>query len=308
MFIYVCCAGGGSSSLFCARITQAIKATDENLTACFVDLTTVRAAPLAYATQADLIFVYGPAGAIRPAEAFDYGSLFDVVFVAPQVRYLLPQIQRCLADYPTVVTALDSQVFGMMDGARGRSTLLEQLMVLDWQRGYASGRALTTKRGDKSLEVLVYGASRSDRAIQELVAALAAQGIRCVQERFALDRLYDRTFTTPFEVRLLFGAEVTARTAAKVARRIDGVLRFTTTPTASARPHWDTEYRIPVVRLDARLLARRGDRTVLVDQVLAFLQTVDAVAQGTQSVSVAHFETAPPPRPTKTLLGLLTYR
>ncbi|WP_262316555.1 PTS sugar transporter subunit IIB [Lacticaseibacillus parakribbianus] len=304
MYIFVCCAGGGSSSLFCARLAKAINETDENLTASFDTVDAVLSAS-PFAPAADLVFAYGAVDAIRPATAYDFGSRFDVVLVAPQVRYLTAAKQAVLADYPTVVADMDRRVFGLMDGNRGYQELLDQLLTLDLMRGFQSGLGFASKRGDKDLELLVVGASRSDRAMRNLTAALLAAGIRTVQERFTIDGLYDFHPQNEFEVRLMFGARLTPELIPKVARRIDGVIRFT--DHASAEPTWDQRYRLPGVRLSPALLKDHADPIALCDAVMAFLLDADAVAQGTSEVHSAFFETPPPPKQVKSFLGLFTY-
>ncbi|WP_225046725.1 PTS sugar transporter subunit IIB [Lacticaseibacillus kribbianus] len=304
MHIFVCCAGGASSSMFCARLAQAINTTDENLSASF-DTVDAVLAQSPFAPCADLVFAYGGIDAIRPATAYDFGSLFDVVLVAPQVRYLTPAKQAVLADYPTVVADMDSRVFGLMDGNRGYQALLDQLMTLDLMRGFQSGLDFASKRGDKDLELLVVGASRTDRAIETLTQGLAAQGIRTVQEHFELDKLFDFHPKTDFEVRLLFGARLTKPDIPKVARRIDGVIRFSDQKPAA--PTWDARYRLPSVRLSPDLINKNADPTALLGAVTDFLLAADAVAQGTANVQSAFFETPPPAKKVKSFLGIFTY-
>lgn len=241
----------------------------------------------------DLVFTYGSEAAIRPDTAYDIGTHIDAVLVAPQVRYRTPYLKQYLANYPTIVQDIPSLLFGQMDPVRGGRMLTGILITLDLMHGYQSGIA-AGKQVDKDLEILVYGASRTDPGWQAATAALTKLGIRSLQDKYYLAGLYDFHPRQDFEVRWLFGPHIDANDIAKVARQVDGVLRFDDDlPPATSR--WYDAYHIPNAWLPTKLLAA-GSQAALVEQLLAFLQAVDWVAAAATGVRVKRFETLAPPK------------
>ncbi|MFD1432789.1 MULTISPECIES: PTS sugar transporter subunit IIB [Lacticaseibacillus] len=294
MNIFVCCAGGGSSSLFCQRMATGFQQHDPNLSASFTDAQAMLTRPTDF--RADLNFAYGGEGAIRPDTAFEMGTVFDAVLVAPQVRYRTPFLKQMLHDYPIVVADIPGRLFGMMDAVKGADLLRGVLITLDLMHGYQSGFAFGSKRGDKDLELLVYGTASQSKKLQQALTLLKNRGIMPLCERFDIDALYDFHPQRDFDVRMLFGAVFKNDAIAKVARRVDGVVLFEQNPHARRQPQWYDDYRIPSRRLAMDLLNDKADPHVLADQLLDFLLEVDLVAEATSGVSVARFETPPPPR------------
>ncbi|WP_125703990.1 hypothetical protein [Lacticaseibacillus daqingensis] len=307
MFIYICCAGGASSSLFCARLGEAINASAEPLTACVTDLTNALATPATFGAQADLVIVYGSVDAVRPATVLAFGRLFDVILVAPQVRYRTARLATLLAGYQTQVRDLNARIFGRLAGDAGLVELREMLIELDLARGATDGARFVTAAGDRDLTLLVYGASRSDPAIQQLTQDLLALDLHCAQTRFSLETLYEPPREALVDLRLVFGPQVTPANVAQVARRIDGVVRFTDAPAKPRAATWPADYKLPEVRLPRRLL-NKGQSSALLDAWLAACQTATWAAEQTQARTNAAYETPPAPRPTRTILGLFTVR
>lgn len=295
MNLLFCCAGGGSSSLFCARMVKGINTIEPSLTARMDDIRSFLQDEREAST--DLVFTYGSVDAVRPDTAYDIGTHIDAVLVAPQVRFRTPYLKRYLANYPTIVQDIPSRLFGMMDPVKGGKMLTGILITLDLMRGSTAG-AFATKAADKDLEILVYGASRTDKDWQAAAASLEKMGIRSLQDKYSLAGLYDFEPEKDFEVRWLFGPQVRKMDIAKVARQIDGVLRFDEEPADGVR-RWYDDYRIPSAWLDARLVQSPGHTDELTSQLVDFLLAVDARAEATSGIVVKRFETLKPPKTTK---------
>lgn len=157
MFVYICCSGGMSSSLFCSRMVTALNETYPVLKVKAAHLDTVMARESTYRDKYDLILVYGGVEFIRPENAFDLNQLIDVILIAPQVAYLLPLKQAILKDYPIIIKLIDKKIFGTMAGVQAASDLLDELVSLDMARSYLSASLIETKNVDKNIELLLMG-------------------------------------------------------------------------------------------------------------------------------------------------------
>lgn len=162
MFIYVGCSGGGTSSMFCQKMVKEI-AKQGNLSAVFTDVTTAFLKRREYGNAYDLVFVYGGIGMITQNTVDDFGRLFDVVFVAPQVRFLTESIQKLLKNFPTIVKDIPMKIFGKMNAYDAYDLLLEELIFLDEKRAYQSDMVTVTKAQDKDIEILVVGGSSQEK-------------------------------------------------------------------------------------------------------------------------------------------------
>lgn len=279
MFIFVGCAGGGTSSMFCQRIAQAINETDPNLRAAFADVQTVLGDPTMAIGKCDLMFAYGSIDAVRAYSAFDFGQLFDVIMVAPQVRYLTGKKQEIMARFPTVVEDIPSKVFGTMDGRKAFAELRGELINLDWRRGYQSSSQQSGKYGDKDVEILVINADHRNRQLTTLFEQWRQdQGICVLTESYTLEGLYRFEPHEDFEFRWLFGAvqQLVPADFVRISRRIDGLIVFSDRP-ADALPKLRQQFRqagVLTTAIDARLLMRHGDLKQLDEQLMAFCQDV----------------------------------
>lgn len=72
MFIFVGCAGGGTSSIFCQKIVKEINGTDSNLTAAFDHFETIMKKQRGYGEAYDLVFAYGSMDALKGYNAFEF--------------------------------------------------------------------------------------------------------------------------------------------------------------------------------------------------------------------------------------------
>ena len=312
MFIYVGCAGGTTSSMFCQRLVKEINQNDKNLTAVFDHIDQVFQKQIAYGSSYDLIFAYGAMDAIRPFNVFDYGQLFDVIFVAPQSSYWLPFKQELLRDYPTIVKAIPSKLFGMMDSAKAYDILLEELIELDLWRAYQSQLVSTTKNSDKNIEIYVAGAGSKDLYFKELFNWLDKENIRCVVQPYTLQKLYDFEPDQDFDVRFIFGSirVLEEKDFPRVARRIDG---FLVSPSSMGafknRRDWFTAYQIPYLRFndsDIKKDLKNGKFDEEKVRIWGFLQKVQMKTEYTTEISFEKLEKKELPKK-KSLFGFINW-
>lgn len=300
MFIFVGCAGGGTSSMFCQRMSKEINQHDQNLTAVFDDVTSVFKRQRAYGDQYDLIFAYGGIDAIRSYNAFDFGQLFDVVLVAPQVAYRIGETEKLMAPYPTIVEKIPGKIFGTMNATVAYPALLDELIELDERRAYQSDIQTSEKARDKNIELFVAGGSRDDAYFVDLKRQLAQLNIRCLYEPFNLENLYDEP-TTDFEFRFIFGnpSLLTVENFPQIARRINAFL-IAGDPerTPMRKESWLRDYQI-----DFQYFNDKTDFETLLD----FLTTVEFKSESTVEVSVARFEKQTL-KPLKNFLGIIYWR
>lgn len=285
MFIFVGCAGGGTSSMFCQRIAKAINATDPNLTAAFGGVNEVLADPIACIGDHDLMFAYGSIDVVRGYSAFDFGQLFDAILVAPQVKYLTVTKQKIMANYPTIVEDIPSEIFGKMNGEVAFEELRGELIMLDLLRGYQSSLQTASKNADKDIEILVLNADHRNQQLAKVFANWQRYGIRVLTETYTLEGLYQFDPPVDFELRLLFGAtmQLNQQDFVRISRRIDGLIIFSETPKTAFRD-WRQQLDdadIPTAILDARMLEKRADVTQLSAELTDFIQTVEFQAEAT---------------------------
>lgn len=300
MFIFVGCAGGGTSSMFCQRMVHEINQHDQNLTAIFDDVTSVFKRQLAYGDQYDLIFAYGGIDAIRSYNAFDFGQLFDVVMVAPQVAYRIGDTEKLMAPYPTIVEKIPGKIFGTMNATVAYPGLLDELIVLDERRAYQSDIQTAEKARDKNIEIFVAGGSRDDDYFINLKQQLAQLNIRCLYEPFNLENLYDES-KTDFEFRFIFGnaSLLTVENFPQIARRINAFM-IAGDPTKSPmkKESWLRDYQI-----DFHYFDKQTDFATVLD----FLTLVEFKSESTSEISVDRFEKQEL-KPLNNFLGIIYWR
>lgn len=249
MFVFIGCSGGGTSSMFCQKI--ALAAQPSAVAINFYDVETVLAHPGTYGSQADVILAYGGIDFVRPDNVDAFARVFDVVLIAPQVRYRTQAKQALLKDYPVVVQELNSLLFGRMQGEVALAELLDLLLVLDEERGYVAQKSRLNKAGDKNMEVFVLGGDRQQAFFQNFVQALAARGIRIQEESYHLESLYTEG-QQDFDIRFLYGNSSAFNEAdlPKLAKRIDLVLAVPLLSVSFDQKRDNlAAYRIPIIDL-----------------------------------------------------------
>lgn len=123
MLVYICCAGGATSSLFCSKIKKA--SNKDNILV--DDINTILTNFKELKNKYEYIFAYGPAGFIRESSIRDYAldKIIDLILVCPQVRYLVPSIKKVTEPYNISCDSLDMKTFGTMNGAKALKGIIE---------------------------------------------------------------------------------------------------------------------------------------------------------------------------------------
>lgn len=121
MIIYLCCAGGATSSLFCKKIQDAC--TQENDRAYFADITTIitnlnnkTLLPDDY----DIILAYGAAQVLSERYILEskFNQFFNAVYISPQVRFLSKNLTIVCDKFNIPCYPIDSMLFGRMEGGK----------------------------------------------------------------------------------------------------------------------------------------------------------------------------------------------
>lgn len=310
MFIYVGCAGGMTSSMFCQRIIKAIDSANSPLRAVFDSVGTIIRRKKEFKGNYDLIFAYGGINLIQAYNAYDIGTIFDVVFIAPQMRHMTKSKQEILKDYPVIVKDIEMKTFGTMDGATAYNNLLDELIGLDYERSYVSNKHPETKNGDKNIELLVLGADRNDSFTDSFFSVWQDLDLRVLTESYSLEALYDFHPEETFDIRVLFGnaAQLTKEEFPKLSRRIDGVLMTPfTNPSLEKKKQWFDDYNIPVFVFDTRHFAIKNGE-LEAHRFQRILEGISYDSEYTREISPAEWETPPPVKVRKTaLFGLISW-
>ena len=118
MFVYICCAGGMTSSLLCENIkksaTSNLKVHLDNITDATYDF------QLGKLKEFDIVLGYGSASIITESFIKDYNlnNIINLILISPQVRFELNRIQRVMRPYNTPVSVIDMKTFGTMNGRK----------------------------------------------------------------------------------------------------------------------------------------------------------------------------------------------
>lgn len=115
MLIYICCAGGMTSSMFCERVAKASqkKAKCDHIFSLLKELD-------AYLEEYDIVFAYGPADILRECNLKEGNleSKITSIWIAPQMRHMAPSFQTYFAKKHIPVEVIDMRTFGRMDGKK----------------------------------------------------------------------------------------------------------------------------------------------------------------------------------------------
>ncbi|GAA0086321.1 hypothetical protein UT300007_27600 [Clostridium sp. CTA-7] len=123
MLVYICCAGGLTSSLFCSKIKNA--STEDTIL--IEDIMNVILNYKEYNEKYNLILAYGPAEFVKESSVNDYSlnNLIDLILICPQVRFLLPSIKKIMEPYSIKCDVLDMKTFGTMNGEKALKDIIE---------------------------------------------------------------------------------------------------------------------------------------------------------------------------------------
>ncbi|WP_321383940.1 hypothetical protein [uncultured Enterococcus sp.] len=310
MFIYVGCSGGMTSSMFCQRIVKAIDTVESPLKAVFDDIGTIIRRKKEFEGNYDLIFAYGGINYIQAYNAYDFGTIFDVVFVSPQMRHMTKSKQEILKDYPVIVKDIEMKTFGTMDGPVAYNNLLDELIGIDYERSYVSSRHPETKNGDKNIELLILGADQSDSFFTSFFSVWDSLELRVLTESYSLESLYDFHPKNDFDVRVLFGSSdlIVKEEFPKLSRRIDAVLIVPfSNPVLEKKKQWFNDYDIPVFVFEATCLAVKNGEAEAHRFETIFNGLVHS-SEYTREISPAEWETPPPKKIRKSaFFGLVSW-
>lgn len=289
MFVFIGCSGGGTSSMFCQKITLA--AQNSAVTVKFYDVETVLKNPGSYGSGVDVILAYGGIDFIREDNVDEFARVFDVVLVAPQMRYRTQAKQALLQDYPLMVQDINPLLFGRMQGATALEELLDLLLVLDEQRGFVAEKSRLNKAGDKNMEVFVMGGDRQQPFFRSFTQGLAERGIRVKEESFHLESLYTEK-EQDYDIRFLYGTSGAFKeeTLPKLAKRIDLVLAA---PLLSVqfeqKRDYLRQYRIPIIDFDPQNYGR-NDGAAELDRITPELVAASLKTEYTSEITIQKLE------------------
>ncbi|WP_194191446.1 PTS sugar transporter subunit IIB [Clostridium chrysemydis] len=124
MVVYICCAGGATSGLFCNKIKKEYEKLGKSV---YVDdiYTISRAFKKEELEDYDVILAYGPAEKVTSSFIRDYNidKFINLILVSPQVRYRVNDINKVLEGKNIPCAPIDMKVFGTMNGKLGLETI-----------------------------------------------------------------------------------------------------------------------------------------------------------------------------------------
>jgi len=122
MLVYICCAGGMTSSMFCQKIAKAANPNEvyfgqlHDVIANFQNLSNT------YST----LIVYGGEGEINKLSLEPiFKPYVDGVFVCPQVRYKTASFRKLLSPLDISCMDIDMKTFGNMNGEKALRDILD---------------------------------------------------------------------------------------------------------------------------------------------------------------------------------------
>lgn len=124
MLIYICCAGGATSSMFCQRIAEASNCHT------YVDYVLEIINDIdRYIEEYDMVFVYGPASLLTPVniKELKLDQRISAILIAPQVRFITPKTKTLFEQYNIPVEDIDFLTFGRMDGEKGYQDIMNMI-------------------------------------------------------------------------------------------------------------------------------------------------------------------------------------
>lgn len=122
MLIYICCAGGMTSSMFCQKISKAADPAEVY----FGHLTDVISDFEHLSHTYPTLIAYGGEGEINhQALTPIFQPYVDQVLVCPQVRYKTASLQKLLEPLNIPCSDLDMRTFGNMNGEKALADILE---------------------------------------------------------------------------------------------------------------------------------------------------------------------------------------
>lgn len=122
MLVYICCAGGMTSSMFCQKIAKAADPNEVYFGQLHDVIADVQNLSATYST----LIAYGGEGEINKLSLEPiFKPYVDRVIVCPQVRYKTISLQKLLSPLDTPCTDIDMKTFGNMNGEKALREILE---------------------------------------------------------------------------------------------------------------------------------------------------------------------------------------
>lgn len=127
MLIYVCCAGGITSSLLASKIKGAASKNNVAVTDIFTALKEPE-----LQKEHDFVLAYGPIELFSRNRADDFIKDIDAILICPQVRYLESSTRKAVEPHnPNChITSLDMKLFGTMNGEKAFEDILSVVSTL----------------------------------------------------------------------------------------------------------------------------------------------------------------------------------
>ncbi|WP_086313770.1 hypothetical protein A5821_001307 [Enterococcus sp. 7F3_DIV0205] len=122
MFVYICCAGGMTSSMFCQKIAKAANPEEvyfghlHDLIADFQHLSETYPTLIAYGGEGEINQL-----TLEPT----FKPYVDRVLVCPQVRYKTASLQKLLKTIDIPCADIDMKTFGNMNGEKALKDILD---------------------------------------------------------------------------------------------------------------------------------------------------------------------------------------
>jgi len=122
MLVYICCAGGMTSSMFCQKIAKAADPNEvyfgslHDVIADFQNLTATYSTLIAYGGEGEITKL-----SVEPI----FKPYVDRVMVCPQVRYKTASLQKLLSPLDIPCTDIDMKTFGNMNGEKALREILD---------------------------------------------------------------------------------------------------------------------------------------------------------------------------------------
>ena len=129
MFVYICCAGGMTSSLLCENIKKSassdLRVYLDNITNVAIDFSSNKL------KEFDIILGYGSASAITESFLKDYNldNIIDLILISPQVRFEFNRIEKVVSPYNISVELIDMKTFGTMNGKKIINEILKYKQI-----------------------------------------------------------------------------------------------------------------------------------------------------------------------------------
>lgn len=127
MIIYVCCAGGATSSMFCKKIKDAEEDGDKIY---FNEMHhVIKELQSGNLKEYNIVLGYGSADKVDNVflEESNFKDLVDLIWVSPQARYHVNRIKAIVGPLGIRCEAIDMTTFGRMNGKKAISDLKEIL-------------------------------------------------------------------------------------------------------------------------------------------------------------------------------------